>query len=119
MRSTTPTFGQSSLRDATRATAASASAIGVGGIRAGGSGKAGDDMATSPSFNEMPEPTPADAVRTTRRPPHDQRLALDVLQRHRPPVARIVAVVAVVSEDEHRVLGDDVGLAPVGEVAAV
>src|SRR5689334_1255182 len=113
MRSTTLTRSQSSFLPATLATATSTSAIAVGGITAGGSGKFGELIdplrnyqlpTTNYLLYEVAQPVPPDAVGAARGPPHDQRLALDVLQRHRPPVARVVAVVAVVPEDEDVVL---------------
>src|SRR6266508_5203782 len=108
MRVGRSTFSQSSLRDATRAIALSTSAMAVGATASGGSGNCGDDMA-APLLDEVPETVPTDPARLQEAvlggPPDGQRLALDVLERQRAPVARIVAIVAIVAHHEHVPLG--------------
>src|SRR5581483_10970395 len=62
------------------------------------------------SLDEVPDALPAHpAIRAVPRPVDDDRLALDVRERHGAPEARVVALIAVVPHHEHRALGDRVG----------
>src|SRR5688572_14372134 len=58
-------------------------------------------------FAQPLEPNAA-LVARFRRPPDEQRLALDVLERHRPPGARIAGVLAVVAHHEDVAVGHHV-----------
>src|SRR5215471_20664645 len=79
-----------------------------------GSGTVDCRLSTS-SIDQVSDARPADAVRTAGGPPDDHGLALDVLERHAAPVARVLTVVAVVAHDEDVALVDDAGAAGLGQ----
>src|SRR5262245_9577587 len=58
------------------------------------------------SFDRLAEARPADAFGVLGPPDH-RRLTLDEIDAHGAPLARIVAVVAVVAHHKHRARGDD------------